>query len=264
MKEITKRLARRDTYSGDLVGIQFDSYFDHRTAFEFDMTSAGQKIDCWVSNDGWDLNWNAVWYGKVAYEDSAWTAELQIPLSQLRYGSAPDQVWGLNSWRLIDRLHEEDHWNLIANDGTGQVYTFGELHGLKGLKKNRRFEIAPYTSGRITNDSVVAGNPFARGTRFKSQVGLDAKIGITNDFTLDATINPDFGQVEADPSVMNLTAFETFFEEKRPFFTEGKDIFDFTFDADRLFYSRRIGHSPSYIPGYDTMRMPEYTTIGGH
>lgn len=263
MKEMTKRLARRDTYSGDLVGIQFDSYFDHRTAFEFDMTSAGQKIDCWVGNDGWDLNWNAIWYGKVAYEDSAWTVELQIPLSQLRYGSAPDQVWGLNSWRLIDRLHEEDHWNLIANDGTGQIYTFGELHGLKGLKKNRRLEIAPYISGRITNDSVVAGNPFARGTRFKNQVGLDAKIGITNDFTLDATMNPDFGQVEADPSVMNLTAFETFFEEKRPFFTEGKDIFDFTFDADRLFYSRRIGHSPSYIPGYDTMRMPEYTTIGG-
>jgi hypothetical protein len=263
MKEMTQRLGRRDNFSGDIAGVQFDSYFDHRTAFEFDLTSAGQKIDCWVSNDGWDLNWDALWYGKVAYEDSCWTAEFDIPLSQLRYGSAPVQIWGFNSWRYIDRLKEEDHWSRIANDGTGQVYTFGELHGLNGLTRNKRIEIAPYVSGKLTTDKKIPGNPFAKGAAFNGQAGVDAKIGITNNFTLDATINPDFGQVEADPSVMNLTAFETYFEEKRPFFTEGKNIFDFTFDADQLFYSRRIGHAPSYIPLFDTIRVPEYSTIGG-
>jgi len=259
----TRRLSRRDSYAGDIVGIHLDSYHDLRTAFEFDLTSAGQKIDVWVSNDGWDTNWNAIWYGKVAYEDSAWTAEMEIPLSQLRYGSSDEQVWGLNAWRKIDRLQEEEHWNLVANDGTGLVYTFGELHGLKNLKKHRRIELAPYVSGQMTSIKGTTGNPFTSGAKWNGQAGLDAKIGITNNFTLDATINPDFGQVEADPSVMNLTAFETYFEEKRPFFVEGKSIFDFTFDSDKLFYTRRIGHSPSYAPGYDTISMPEFTTIGG-
>lgn len=263
MTKVSKRIGRRDDFEGDILGVQFDSYFDHRTAFEFDLTAGGQKLDVLVGNDGWDVNWNAVWYGKVAYEDSAWTAEFQIPLSQLRYSDADEQVWGFNSWRYIHRLHEENHWNLVANDGTGLVYTFGELHGLKNLKKARRVELSPYVSGKYTTSKKQTGNPFATGGDFKPQIGLDAKIGITNNLTLDATINPDFGQVEADPSVMNLTAFETFFEEKRPFFLEGKNIFDFTFDNDLLFYTRRLGHAPSYNPGYDTVRMPENTTIGG-
>src|SRR5665648_83083 len=263
MTKISHRLGRRDNFDGDIVGVHFDSYFDHRTAFEFDLTSTGQKLDVWRQKDGWHVNWNAVWYGKVAYEDSAWTAEFQIPLSQLRYGPAEEQVWGFNSWRKIDRLQEEEHWNLVANDGTGIVYTFGEVHGLKGLKKAKRIEFVPYVSGKFTTSKKVNGNPFATGSDFNGLGGLDAKIGITNNFTLDATINPDFGQVEADPSVMNLSAFETYFEEKRPFFVEGKSIFDFTFDNDQLFYTRRIGHAPSYTPGYETVRMPENTTIAG-
>lgn len=262
MNLVTRRLGRRDNFDGDLVGVMFDSYFDRRTAFEFDITSAGQKLDVFVQNDGWDMNWDAVWDGKVAYEDSAWTAEMRIPLSQLRYGSNQEQVWGLNSWRLITRTMEEGHWNRIANDGTGQVYTFGELHGLKGLKRSRRIEITPYISTSLTKDQKITGHPYATGSRFNFRPGLDAKIGITNNFTLNATINPDFGQVESDPSVMNLTAFEVYFQEKRPFFTEGKNIFDFSFDEDQLFYSRRIGHAPSFYPGYDTVRMPEFTNIG--
>ncbi|WP_163326264.1 DUF5916 domain-containing protein [Draconibacterium mangrovi] len=263
MSKMSRKLDRRDNFTGDLVGIHIDSYFDHRTAFEFDLTSAGQKIDVWVGNDGWDMNWNAVWYGKVAYEDSAWTAEFKIPLSQLRYSQQENQVWGLNSWRKIDRLQEEHHWNLVANDGTGLVYTFGELHGLKGLKKNKRFELAPYVSSKLTAVEKTAGNPFSQKPDFAGQGGIDALIGISNNTTLSATINPDFGQVEADPSVMNLTAFETYFEEKRPFFVEGKNIFDFTFDDDLLFYTRRIGHAPSYNPGFENMQMPENTTIAG-
>lgn len=263
MKEMTKRLSRRDNYAGDIVGVMFDSYFDHRTAFEFDISSAGQKIDVWVADDNFDVNWNPVWYAKVAYEDSAWTAELEIPLSQLRYGTADKQIWGLNAWRLIDRLQEEVHWNLVANDGSGVVYTYGKLHGLNGLKKSHRIELLPYISGQYTTSKKNDGNPFATGSKLKALGGLDAKIGITNNFTLNATINPDFGQVEADPSVMNLSAFETYFEEKRPFFIEGKNIFNFSFDNDQLFYSRRIGHAPSFTPKFDTISMPEYTTIGG-
>jgi len=263
MSKISRKLDRRDQFSGDLVGLHFDSYFDHRTAFEFDLTSAGQKLDVWVENDGWDMNWDAVWYGKVAYEDSAWTAEFKIPLSQLRYSPKENQVWGLDSWRLVERLHEESQWNLVANDGTGAVYTFGELHGLEGLKKNRRFEVAPYLSSKLTTMEKIDGNPFTSNPDFKGQGGVDARIGISNNTTLYATINPDFGQVEADPSVMNLTAFETYFEEKRPFFVEGKSIMDFTFDEDKLFYTRRVGHAPSYNPGYSMMEMPENTTIAG-
>jgi len=261
--EINRKLDRRDNFSGDLVGIQFDSYFDHRTAYEFDLTAAGQKLDVWVENDGWDMNWDAVWYGKVAMEDSAWTVEYKIPLSQLRYGTEENQIWGLNSWRYIERLQEENHWNLTANDGTGLVYTYGELHGLQGLKKNKRFEVLPYVSSKLTTQVKIPGNPFTAKPDFKGQGGVDARIGITNNTTLYATINPDFGQVEADPSVMNLTAFETYFEEKRPFFVEGKNILDFTFDKDQLFYTRRIGHAPSFNPGYEMMQMPENTTIAG-
>lgn len=263
MKKITRRLDRRDKFTGDIVGLHFDSYHDLRTAYEFDLTAAGQKVDVWVGNDGWDVNWNAVWSGKVAYEDSCWTAEYRIPLSQLRYSSAPEQVWGLDSWRTVDRIHEENQWNVVANDGTGLVYTFGELHGLNDLKKVKRIEFTPYTSAKLTTSRKITGNPFATGSDFAGQGGIDAKIGLTNNFTLDATINPDFGQVEADPSVMNLTAFETYFEEKRPFFVEGKNIFDFTFDKDKLFYTRRVGHAPSYTPNYGTYSMPENTTIAG-
>ncbi|MFA7182175.1 MAG: DUF5916 domain-containing protein [Bacteroidales bacterium] len=263
MAKITKRLGRRDNYLGDMVGVQLDSYYDRRTAFEFVVTAAGQKMDIWLSDDNTDLNWNAVWYVKVAYEENAWTAEFRIPLSQLRYSPSCDQIWGFNSWRYVNRLQEESHWKLMANDGTGGVYTFGELHGLKELPKNRRMELAPYISGSVTTNKKIPGNPYANGIRFGARGGLDAKIGLSNNFTLDATINPDFGQVEADPSQMNLTAFETYFEEKRPFFIEGKNIFTFDFDGDELFYSRRIGHAPSYHPGAGMMNTPEFTTIGG-
>jgi len=263
MDKVIKRLGRRDNYLGDIVGIQVDSYHDHRTAYEFNVTAAGQKMDIKHSDDGWDVNWDAVWYAKVAYEEDSWTAELEVPLSQLRYSPDPVQVWGFDSWRLISRLQEEDHWKLVANDGTGLVYTFGELHGLEGLPGNRRIELSPYISGNITTSEKIAGNPYAKGVRFGVRGGLDAKIGLSNNFTLDVTINPDFGQVEADPSEMNLSAFETYFEEKRPFFIEGNNIFAFNFDGDDLFYSRRIGHAPSFTPRAGMMRMPEFTTIGG-
>ena len=264
--KISVRAGRRDQFNGDAVGIDFDSYHDHRTGFEFNVTAAGQKIDLVLTNpmEG-DYSWNAVWYVEVGREDSAWTAEYQIPLSQLRYSNNYEQVWGMHFWRWIDRLQEESDWEPQTSLGAGMLYNFGELHGIKGLPPSRRIEIMPYSVGRLKTFKSEAGNPFAdKGRSWLGNVGVDGKIGLSSNFTVDLTINPDFGQVESDPSVMNLTAFETFYEEKRPFFLEGKNIFNFEFDDASIFYSRRIGHSPTYSPGLNENEFidyPDNTTI---
>ena len=264
--KIIRKAGRRDELTGDMTGITFDSYHDHRTGFEFDMSAAGQKLDLVLTNPMvWDLNWNAVWYGKVATCDSAWTSEMEIPLSQLRYSNQDEQVWGMHVWRWIDRLQEESDWERQSLTGPGVLYLFGELRGIKGLKKSQRIELMPYALGELKTFRKEPGNPFASsGHRFMGNFGLDAKIGVGSNFTVDMTVNPDFGQVEADPSVMNLTAFETFYEEKRPFFLEGKNIFNFDTDDATLFYSRRLGHSPSYLPALkdrEYIQAPDKTTI---
>jgi hypothetical protein len=264
--KIIRKAGRRDEFNGDVVGINFDSYHDHRTGFEFNVTAAGQKIDLMLTNpSNGDFNWNAVWYVKTGMEDSAWTAEYEIPLSQLRYSSDDEQVWGMHCWRWIDRLQEESDWEVQSSTGPGILYLFGELHGIKGLPQSRRIEIMPYALGKLKTFKSEPGNPFAdKGRSSSGNLGLDAKIGLSTNFTADLTINPDFGQVESDPSVMNLTAFETFYDEKRPFFLEGKNIFNFDFDDASIFYSRRIGHSPNYTPALGTqeyMDFPDNTTI---
>jgi len=239
----------RDEMVGDMMGLTLDSYRDYRTGFEFSVTSWGQKIDLVLFNPmNWDFNWNAVWKVKTGVEDSAWVAEYEIPLSQLRFSKQDEQVWGLHTWRWISRLSEESNWERQSKIGPGMLYNFGEFRGIKGLKKSRRLEIMPYVLGDVKTMEAEAGNPFTENGRATGgNIGLDAKIGISSNFTLDLTVNPDFGQVESDPSVMNLTAFETFYEEKRPFFLEGLTIFDYKFDEQSLFYSRRIGHAPSLI-----------------
>ena len=265
-QKIHRKAGRRDEFAGDLAGVTFDSYHDHRTGFEFDVTAAGQKTDLVLTNPmEADFNWNAVWFGKSSMEDSAWTAEMQIPLSQLRYSKEEEQIWGLHCWRWIERLQEEDDWEFQSVTSPGMLYLFGEMYGIKGLKKFRHIELMPYVLGSLNTFQKDQENPYARtGHSFMGNAGLNAKIGITSNFTADLAINPDFGQVESDPSVMNLTAFEPFFEEKRPFFLEGKSIFDFLLDDASLFYSRRIGHAPSYQPdpgenGY--VNTTENTTI---
>jgi hypothetical protein len=256
----------RDEIVGDMVGVNFDSYRDYRTGFEFTITAWGQKVDLVLFNpNNWDFNWNAVWKGKVGLEDSAWVAEMEIPLSQLRYSNKEEQVWGMHTWRWIDRLQEESNWERQSKTGPGMLYNYGEFKGVNGLKKSRRLEIMPFVLGDLKTMKKEPGNPFTENGRIWSgNVGLDAKIGVSSNFTVDLTVNPDFGQVESDPSVMNLTAFETFYEEKRPFFLEGLTIFDYKFDNQSLFYSRRIGHSPSLTisPG-DNMfvKNPDKTTI---
>ena len=264
--KISRKAGRRDEFAGDIMGVNFDSYHDHRTGFEFSVTAAGQKIDLILTNPSvGDMNWNAVWYVKTGLEDSAWVAEYEIPLSQLRYSGDKEQVWGMHAWRWIDRLSEESDWEPQTLTSPGMLYLFGELHGIKDLPKSRRIEIMPYALGKLKTFEKVPLNPFAdKGRIGMGNVGLDAKIGLSSNFTADLTINPDFGQVESDPSVMNLTAFETFYEEKRPFFLEGENIFKFELGDASLFYSRRIGHAPVYRPDLaanEYLKYPDNTSI---
>src|ERR1035437_4299172 len=237
---------KRDESIGDMVGVAVDTYLDHRTAVEFDVTSGGSKVDLARTDDATDTSWNAVWDAKVGTEAGAWTAEYRIPLSQLRYSNNAEQVWGLHSWRRIDRLQEESDWHLIPVDNPGFVYSFGELRGIDDLPRSRRIELLPYVSGKYATSKVEPGNPYRTGSEFVFESGLDAKIGLASNFTLDLCLNPDFGQVEADPSEINLNTFETKLEERRPFFIEGKSILEFNFgDVTQVFYSRRIGRTPS-------------------
>lgn len=264
--KIQKIAGPRDEFQGDMVGVNFDSYNDDQTGFEFDLTAYGQKIDLVLTNpSATDMNWNPVWYGKVGFEDSAWVAEMKIPFNQLRYSSDSLQTWGFHCWRWIGRLKEEDDWEKQSLAGPGMIYNFGILKGIKDLKKSPRIEIMPYTLGKINTFKKIPGDPFAdKGHAWDDNIGLNAKVGLTSNFTLDMAVNPDFGQVEADPSVMNLTAFETFYQEKRPFFVEGQNLFKFDVDDINLFYSRRIGHAPSYhiTPGDSLyVKSPDQTTI---
>jgi len=258
--KINFRPAKRDEFGGDMVGVAFDSYHDERTAFEFDISASGGKTDLILMNfKDIDRNWNAVWDGKTAVEDSAWTAEMRIPLSQLRYANQDEQVWGLHAWRWHSRNSEESQWALIRRDSPSFLAEFGNLTGLETRKNNRRLEIMPYGLGMIQRSKEEEGNPFASGFDHRFSAGLDAKVGLSTDFTMDIAVNPDFGQVEADPSVLNLTAYETFYDEKRPFFLEGNNILDYEFgDENQLFYSRRIGQRPHYRPD---LQSDEYSDI---
>jgi hypothetical protein len=256
-EKIRPILGRRDDFtSGDIAGIALDTYHDKRTAFEFNVSAAGQKIDLMhLGAYQWDTNWDAVWDGKSYVGDSLWSVEIRIPFSQLRFAKKDEQVWGMHIWRWIDRLDEEDQWKLIPIDAPAMVYIFGELRGIKGIQTKKNFEILPYAKAKYVTDA------------HKNSIlgfGLDGKIGVTSDFTLDYTFFPDFGQVEADPSELNLTSYEVFYDEKRPFFLEGNSILEYDIGSDLLFYSRRIGHAPSYIP--DPLRnqevsVPDNTSI---
>ena len=249
-------LGRRDQMNGDVTGIAIDSYNDNQTAFEFNLTAAGQKIDLMhLGEYGWDFEWNAVWDGKTTIGDSAWYAEMRIPFTQIRFSNEEEHVWGMHIWRWINRLQEESEWKLIPVDAPAMVYIFGELRGIKDIPYKRNFEVMPYVKGKYISQSENNENFGA---------GIDGKMGVTSDFTLDYTINPDFGQVEADPSVLNLTSYEVFYDEKRPFFLEGKSILEYNAANDLVYYSRRIGHAPGYYPDVsenETLSLPENTSI---
>lgn len=254
---ISSILGRRDDFPGDWVEINIDSFDDNRTAFSFTSSVSGTQGDEFVSEDGdnWDGNWDPIWEQQTRIDDQGWTAEVRVPLGQLRYADRNEHVWGIQVTRRIYRFEERSVWQPVPRDEDGWVSKFGELRGISGIKAQRQIELLPYAVTQGENFPKQAGNPFEDGSKGQVAFGLDGKVGVTSDLTADFTINPDFGQVEADPSQVNLTAFETFFEEKRPFFIEGKNIFEFrvapsiafgTHTTDRLFYSRRLGRSPHY------------------
>ena len=267
---IQQRLTRRDGFAGDRVNVIIDSYHDKRTAFVFTTTAAGVKGEEIATRNGenWDASWNPIWYTNANVDDKGWTAEMKIPFSQLRFGNDKEQIWGFNINRTIFRKQERSLWQRIPNDQAGFISEAGELHGLVNLKSQKQLEIQPFTVLQYDTYKAEPGNPFRDGSDFKINGGLDAKIGITNDLTLDLTINPDFGQVEADPGAIALDGFQIFFEERRPFFIENKNIFDYRFanGRDNLFYSRRIGRNPhrsANLANGEFSKEPNNSTILG-
>jgi len=246
--KIEKRLARRDNFSGDWIEINIDSYNDKRTGFSFNVSAAGVKGDEFISQNGdfWDASWNPIWYTATQIDHEGWSAEMKIPFSQLKFGEQKEQIWGLQLNRRFFREEERSLWQPVSLDAPGWVSEFGVLRGLIDIQPQKQLEIQPFLVNQYDAYPSQAGNPFRDGSDYGLNVGLDAKIGLTNDLTLDLTVNPDFGQVDADPGAIALDGFQIFFEERRPFFIENKNIFDFEFadGNDNIFYSRRIGRSP--------------------
>lgn len=268
---IENRMGRRDDFPGDWVEINIDSYGDDRTAFSFTASVSGVKGDEFISNNGnFDNSWNPIWFLATNIDTEGWTAEIRIPLSQLRFGNDDEQVWGIQSTRRYFKNEERSLWQPLPANPPGWVSEFGELRGIKGIKPQKQLEIQPYTVGQLDTYENVSGNPFRDGSDAKFTGGLDAKIGVTNDLTVDLTINPDFGQVDADPGAIALDGFEIFFEERRPFFVENKNVYDFRVGggADNLFFSRRIGRTPQGFTTDDSSKgeyadFPNNTTILG-
>jgi hypothetical protein len=272
---IVTRLTRRDSEDGDGVGIAFDSYYDQRTAFIFSVSASGIKSDWVMSNDGEneDRTWDPNWWVKTSINEEGWVAEMRIPLSQLRFEKNGSGIWGLQVFRNIFRHRELSFWNHIPKDAPGMVRHCGLLYGIENLEPRKIFDLTPYTVASASSYPSVQGNPFRTGRDGQFKAGLDAKIGVSNNFTMDMTLLPDFGQVEADPSQVNLSAYETFFQEKRPFFIEGRNISSFSVGLgdggignDNLFYSRRIGRRPMgnfFINGDSYADIPAFTRILG-
>ncbi len=260
-------LARRDVRTqSDWLHLMIDSYHDRRTGYRFTVNPAGVQRDVYMSNDGnEDVSWDAVWSVATQIEKDAWTAEYRIPFSQMRFANADQHTFGLAIWRDVGRTNERLSWPLYRRNQPGMVSQFGELRGLDHITTPRRFEATPYTLAKDLSHPAADGR---FGRQQAGTMGADIKYGLTSDLTLDATINPDFGQVEADPSVLNLTAFEQFYREQRPFFLEGQGIFRYDLNCNDgqcsgLFYSRRIGRSPQLGDQYYDASNPLNTTILG-
>ncbi len=263
-------LTRRDVdvAAADSVSIAFDSYHDRRTAFVFQLNAAGVQRDMLVFDDAnQDDTWDAVWTGDVARTPAGWTAEFRIPLNQLRFASGDTHEWGLQVQRIVGRTAEQDTWSPWPRSAPEIVSKFGVVDGIDHLQPGERLELLPYVSGGVDRQPIDAGDPLNKRYSIKRNVGIDVKYGLGPAFTLSATINPDFGQVEADPSKVNLSANELFFAEKRPFFLEGVDLFKLPIgnsdnSVEGQFYSRRIGAAPPDPDiDYKYIDKPQATTI---
>ena len=270
-------LMRRDNVvESDWFFVYLDTYNDDRTGFFFAVNAGGSIADGTLFNDSWDDNsWNGVWESKTTVDENGWNVEIRIPFTQLRFKESEKMVWGINLNRDIKRKHEMSFYVMVPKNESGFVSKFADLLGLDGVKPKQRFELLPYVVQKAQYLVHDENDPFYKANQYTTSIGADLKFGIGSNLNVDATINPDFGQVEVDPAVVNLSAFETFYEEKRPFFIEGSNIFSFgyggannnwgfNFSVPELFYSRRIGRSPQgYVttPGY--VDYPSETRILG-
>jgi hypothetical protein len=259
---------RDDTGAAERIIISLDTFNDRRTAYSFAVTAAGVRAD-WLHPDDAtfprDSSYNPVWEAEVHHEPDRWTAEMKIPFSQLRFRAAEDEYrWGININRFIAHRNEDIFWIVVPKGENGWSSYFGELRGIRGIRPTRRIELLPYVAAdlKLTSPSLVdPDDPFADEIGAGGRAGLDAKMGLGPNLTLDATINPDFGQVEADPAVVNLTAFETQFAERRPFFIEGSQLL--TGSGPTYYYSRRIGAAPRGEVDADFADVPSSTRILG-
>src|SRR6266480_561794 len=263
-------LARRDYFTpSDMIWLFLDSYHDRRTGYEFGVNPSGVKLDAQIYNDGnEDFAWDAVWDVATRRDSLGWTAEFRIPLSQLRYGRQKQHTFGLTIDRDLYRYSQRVSWPLFRQSKAGFVSQFGEVPGFDDLEAPRRLEAAPYVVTKNVSQFTATGI----GRTQDMAIGGDLKYRVASNVTLDATINPDFGQVEADPAVLNLTAFETFFREQRPFFVQGAGIFRFDVNCtavndcgtgEGLVYTRRIGRAPELAGTYNDTTSAAFTTIIG-
>ncbi len=266
---VANQLVRRDDLGAfDFFRVELDPNDDNRTGYLFQVSAAGAERDAYLYEDvRVDDSWDAVWPSAVHRDSAGWTVELRVPLSQIDYRSPSDsRSWGVN---FVRRRLASDSRSMLAlrsRTRSGRVSQFGELRGLR-VPGGSSVELRPYAASRLRSGPVDPANPFFDGTSLDPRLGLTASWKVTSSFTVDATFNPDFGQVEVDPAVVNLSAFETFFPEKRPFFTEDARLFDFPLSgANRvLFHTRRIGREPEVggPPGADFVDVPDATTILG-
>jgi len=276
--KIISLLARRDNFvEADYFLFYVDPYYDKRSGFKFAVNPSGSIADWTIYNDGWDdSSWDGVWEAKTIIDEKGWTVEIRIPFDQLRFkkkNNGDEYTWGFNFRRYLRRKNEIVTYSWIPKTENGQVSHYAKLTGIKGINPSRLFELNPYVIGKANLSQAEEGNPFRTGSEYTANVGIDLKYGITNSLTLDLTANPDFGQVEVDPAVINLSAAESYYSERRPFFVEGAHIFRFglggasdNWGADwgspRFFYSRRIGRPPQgYVDTDGYTDYPEWSTI---
>ncbi len=262
-------LGRRDQ-AGDVTEqflVSLDTFLDRRTSYTFGVTAAGVRIDRFSASDnegGGDAGagFDPVWRATTRVDDEGWTAELWIPFTQLRFNERDVQVWGVNARRFVPTLEEETYWILVPRTEVGWASRFGDLEGIEGVRPSRRIEMLPFVVGATTrNGDRDPADPFDDGKNLVGRMGLDLKMGVGPNLTLDATFNPDFGQVEADPAEVNLSDFATRFPERRPFFAEGSGLL--TLSHPNVFYSRRIGAPPVGRASGDFVDAPSASRILG-
>ena len=225
---IVARVGRKDMdQSSDDFFVGLDPYNDHRTGFYFGIDAAGTYLDGVLYNDDWnDNSWDGVWEGRSTIDSLGWCVEMRIPFWQLRYHESDEQIWGIDFERHIRRKSEDDLYTFRPKNGSGFVSRFVHLVGLQNLGRSQQLEIMPYVTTRAEYLHYPSGDPFHDGSKYSPNLGLDLKLGLGSNLTLTGTVNPDFGQVEVDPAVVNLSDVETYYQEKRPFFIEGASIFN--------------------------------------